>query len=77
VARQAPEIVIGQGEDWEEALSDIEWGPGDLMVIGSSDAGPISRVFLGSRAAKILRHTLVPVMAIPRITAQEPELARD
>jgi len=73
--RRAPEIVIGQGEDWEEALADIEWGPGDLMVIGSSDAGPISRVFLGSRAAKILRHTLVPVMALPRASADAPAVA--
>lgn len=70
-ARRDPEIVIGQGEDWAEALDDIEWGPGDLMVIGSSEAGPISRVFLGSRAAKIVRHTPVPVMAIPRAAAKE------
>ena len=41
------------------------------MVIGSSEAGPISRVFLGSRAAKIVRHTPVPVLAIPRGAATE------
>jgi nucleotide-binding universal stress UspA family protein len=70
-ARRDPEIIIGQGEDWEEALDDIEWAPGDLMVIGSSEAGPISRVFLGSRAAKIVMHTPVPVIAIPRAAAQE------
>jgi nucleotide-binding universal stress UspA family protein len=68
-ARRDPEIVIGQGDDWEEALDDIEWGPGDLMVIGSSEAGPISRVFLGSQAAKIVRHTTVPILAIPRAAA--------
>jgi nucleotide-binding universal stress UspA family protein len=70
-ARRDPEIVIGQGGDWEEALDDIEWGRGDLMAIGSSEAGPISRVFLGSQAAKIVRHTPVPVLAIPRAAAKE------
>jgi nucleotide-binding universal stress UspA family protein len=70
-ARRDPEIVIGQGDDWEEALDDIDWGPGDLLVIGSSEAGPISRVFLGSQAAKIVRHTPVPVLAIPRAAAKE------
>jgi nucleotide-binding universal stress UspA family protein len=70
-ARRDPEIVIGQGDDWEDALDDIEWGPGDLLVIGSSEAGPISRVFLGSQAAKIVRHTPVPVLAIPRAAAKE------
>ncbi len=34
------------------------------MVIGSSEAGPISRVFLGSGAAKIVRHSPVPVLAV-------------
>jgi nucleotide-binding universal stress UspA family protein len=28
-------------------------------------------VFLGSRAAKIVRHTPVPVLAIPRAAAKE------
>ena len=70
-ARRDPEIVIGQGDDWEDALDDIEWDSGDLLVIGSSEAGPISRVFLGSRAAKIVRHTPVPVLAIPRAAAKE------
>jgi nucleotide-binding universal stress UspA family protein len=69
VARRDPEIAIGQGDDWEDALDDIDWAPGDVMVIGSSVAGPISRVFLGSRAAKIVRHTPVPVIAIPQAAA--------
>jgi nucleotide-binding universal stress UspA family protein len=69
--RRDPEIAIGKGENWEDALDDIDWGPGDLMVIGSSEAGPISRVFLGSGAAKIVRHSPVPVLAIPRTAAED------
>lgn len=69
--RKAPEIVIGYGDTWEEALDDIDWEPGDLLVIGSSDAGPTARVFLGSRATQILRHTPVPIIAVPRAAASE------
>lgn len=68
-AQRDPEIVIGQGDDWEDALDDIDWQPGDILVIGSSQAGPLSRVFLGSRAAKLIRHTPVPVIALPRAAA--------
>jgi nucleotide-binding universal stress UspA family protein len=69
--RREPELVIGRGEDWDDAIHDIDWSPGDLMVIGSSEAGPISRVFLGSGAAKIVRHSPVPVLAVPRTAAKE------
>lgn len=70
-AQRNPDVVIGQGDDWEEALDNIDWEPGDLLVIGSSQAGPISRVFLGSRATKIIRNTPVPVIAIPPTAAEE------
>ncbi len=60
------DVVIGHGGDWETALHDVEWDDGDLLVIGSSESGPIARVFLGSRAAKIIRHTPVPVVVVPR-----------
>jgi len=62
----ARDVVIGHGSDWETALYDVEWDDGDLLVIGSSESGPIARVFLGSRAAKIIRHTPVPVVVVPR-----------
>ena len=58
--------MIGQGNDWDTALHDVDWGDGDLLVIGSRESGPIARVFLGSRAAKIIRHTPVPVIVVPR-----------
>ncbi len=60
------DVVIGHGSDWEAALHDVEWSDGDVLVIGSSESGPIARVFLGSRAAKIIRHTPVPVLVVPR-----------
>ena len=52
-------------------LDAVEWESGDVLVIGSSQAGPLSRVFLGSNATTIVRHTPVPVLAIPREAAEE------
>jgi nucleotide-binding universal stress UspA family protein len=60
------DCVIGYGESWEEALEDIEWEDGDVLVVGSSSVGPVAQVFLGSRAAKIVRHSPVPVVVVPR-----------
>jgi nucleotide-binding universal stress UspA family protein len=71
--RQPPEIetVIGRGESWGEALEDVEWVDGDVLVVGSSALGPLAQVFLGSRATKVVRHSPVPVVVVPRGTAEE------
>ena len=68
---RAIETVIGHGADWAEAIDDVAWGEGDVLVVGSSSVGPMARVFLGSRAAKIVRHSPVPVVVVPRHTAAE------
>jgi nucleotide-binding universal stress UspA family protein len=65
------DAVIGRGEDWSEALEDVDWEPGDVLVVGSSSVGPLARVFLGSRATKIVRHSPVPVAVVPRGRAAE------
>ena len=65
------EIALGRGENWEEALEDLEWDDGDVLVVGSSTIGPVARVFLGSRGAKIVRHSPVPVVVVPRGAAEE------
>ena len=65
------ESVVGAGEDWGEALEDVDWGPGDVLVVGSSSVGPLARVFLGSRSTKIVRNAPVPVAVVPRGRAAE------
>jgi nucleotide-binding universal stress UspA family protein len=65
------ETTIGYGEDWYEALEDVEWRDGDVLVVGSSSIGPLARVFLGSRASKIVRSAPVPVVVVPRGRAAE------
>jgi nucleotide-binding universal stress UspA family protein len=60
------DVVVGAGTEWREAVDSITWEPGDLLLLGSGAAGPMAQVFLGSAAAKILRHAPVPVMIVPR-----------
>ena len=62
---------MGRGESWEEALEDVEWEDGEVLVVGSSSIGPLARVFLGSRASQIVRHSPVPVIVVPRAAAEE------
>lgn len=59
------ERVIGVGSGWSESMSSIDWQPTELLALGSSTVGPIARVFLGSRATKIIRHSPVPVVVFP------------
>lgn len=60
------QLAIGTGTEWSDAVNDVPWTYGDLLVLGSGAAGRRSQVFLGSAAAKILRHVPVPVMIVPR-----------
>ena len=59
------EAVVGVGRGWREAVDAVDWEPGELLVVGSRPGGPVARVFLGSRATKILRHAPVPVVVLP------------
>lgn len=54
------------GDRWSRALESYPWNPGDLLVVGSSEHGPVARVFLGSTAARIMRYSPVPVVLLPR-----------
>lgn len=67
----AVESVVGMGSDWAAAVEDVEWTPGDILIVGSSGAGPLARVFLGSHAAKVVRNAPVPAVIVPRASAAE------
>src|SRR6476659_5574873 len=60
------DVVVGTGHDWREAVEDVPWESGDMLLLGSGAAGQAAQVFLGSAASKILRHAPVPVMIVPR-----------
>lgn len=59
------ETTVGFGEDWENAIEDVSWERGDVLVVGSSDMGPGHRVFLGSTGMRIVHESPVPVIVVP------------
>lgn len=61
--------VLGWGDTWDTAMDDVEWNPDEVLVVGSSNLAPLARVFLGSHAAKVVRHSPVPVVVVPRAAA--------
>jgi len=63
--RLAASLVIGEGVSWNKAICDVPWGDGDVLVVGPSSVAPAARLFLGSRASKILRSAPVPVLMAP------------
>ena len=76
-SRRRAQFVIGHGPRLgRSALEDVEWRDGDVLVIGSRATRVRSPgCCLGSRAAKIVRHSLVPVLTFPRHAAEV--LSRD
>ena len=63
--RLARSLVVGEGVSWSAAIWGVEWNDGDLLVVGPSSAAPAARLFLGSRASKIVRSAPVPVYLVP------------
>ena len=59
------ERVTATGPTWGDALASVPWEPGEVLALGSSSMGPVARVFLGSRATKLIRHSPVPVIVLP------------
>lgn len=59
------EFEIAVGRSWGAAMDGLEWHRGDVLVVGSSSTHRLARVFLGSSASKILRHSPVPVIVVP------------
>ncbi len=64
------DAVVGQGNSWHEAVADVPWRQGDVLVVGSGSGGLLSQVFIGSQASKIIRHAPVPVVCVPRRAAE-------
>ena len=65
------DVAIGTGPDWASALVGVEWEDPEIMMLGSSGLGALKRVSLGSHAMRILQHSPVPVVVIPRRAKSE------
>lgn len=59
-------LAIGDGLTFREAAGAVPWRDGELVLVGPASRAPLARVFLGSRASKIVRAIPVPVMLLPR-----------
>ena len=67
----AVEATVGSGESIEDAVTGLEWLPGELVLVGSSRLAQPRRLFLGSTAAKMLHELPIPMIVVPRTRAQE------
>ncbi|WKG04737.1 universal stress protein [Mycolicibacterium sp. HK-90] len=59
------ELQVVTGNDWRDAIDATDWIEGEILAIGTSPGGAVTRVFLGSHGSKILRHSPVPVLVLP------------
>lgn len=65
--------VLGAGRSVEAATADLDWEPGELVLVGSSRLARPKHLFLGSTAAKMLHVVPVPMMVVPRTRLGEGE----
>ncbi len=60
------ELQVITGNGWGQALDNNEWDDGELLILGTTGRRGIKGVFLGSHGAKIIRHSPVPVVVLPK-----------
>lgn len=65
---ESPDIqsLVADGSTLESALKKLNWGDGDILLIGSGRFAAPLRVFLGSTGARILAGVDAPVIVVPR-----------
>lgn len=67
------EVLTITAHSVSEAMQQLTWLPGELVVLGSSRLAPPGRLFLGTTATHILRHAPVPALAAPRGYRAHPQ----
>lgn len=72
----AADVVAARGAGIEEAVTHLEWEPGEVVLVGSSRLAQPRRLFLGSTAAKMLNEVTVPVIVVPRTRGAQDEAGR-
>ena len=65
------EVAVGRGESIDHAVAQLDWDPGELVLVGSSRLAQPRRLFLGSTAGKMLRELPVPMIVVPRIRTND------
>jgi nucleotide-binding universal stress UspA family protein len=59
-------VEVAHGRTIEEAIDDLEWNDGEILIVGSSRLGEKNKLFIGSTANKVLRALPVPMVVVPR-----------
>ncbi|MDQ0849146.1 nucleotide-binding universal stress UspA family protein [Arthrobacter sp. B3I9] len=59
-------VEVAHGRTIEEAIDDLEWDDGEVLIMGSSRLGEKNKLFIGSTANKVLRALPVPMVVVPR-----------
>ncbi|MFI0482912.1 universal stress protein [Actinomadura sp. 9N215] len=57
---------LAEGDDVADALDDVDWQDGEILVCASSEDAAAHRVFVGEVALKVLRAAPCPVTVLPR-----------
>lgn len=65
----AVDVLVGSGESVEDAIRELDWLPGEVVLVGSSRLAQPKHIFLGSTATKMLHELPVPMIVIPRRAA--------
>lgn len=59
-------VEVAHGRTIEEAIDDLEWDDGEIMIVGSSRLAEKNKLFIGTTAHKVLRALPVPMVVVPR-----------
>ena len=59
-------VEVAHGRTIEEAIDDIDWDEGEIMIVGSSRLAEKNKLFIGSTAHKVLLALPVPMVVVPR-----------
>ncbi|KUM33320.1 universal stress protein [Arthrobacter sp. EPSL27] len=59
-------VEVAHGRTIEEAIDDLEWDEGEVLIVGSSRLAEKNKLFIGSTAHKVLLALPVPMVVVPR-----------
>ena len=65
--------VVAQGRTIENAVDELEFDDGEILIIGSSRLARTNQLFLGATASKVLRSLPVPMVVVPRNYTPAPQ----
>lgn len=60
-------IEVACGKSLKKAVATVDWHPGGVLLIGSSRLAQGKQLFLGTTAARLLRHLPIPMVVVPRV----------